>query len=115
MSDEKLYLLDENERLVYQYGRAEIYYRRPPQPFLNALIRTNTKRGVTDFTRVQEAAFRWMVVGWKEIYDQQTDKPAPCDDAHKEQLPRDIIESLIELGGIAETDLAEAAEQTKNS
>lgn len=100
-------LIGKNERNEVELRGSLFYYKRMPAAKKARVIKANTKRGVTDWDAVADAAVQWGLLDWAEVFaldDDDVKHPVGFDRELIAELPdgdRAELGDLI-IGGLGE-------------
>jgi len=106
-------LVQETEKLTYEWEDSKIYYRRIPTGYQNAIVRDNTKKGKVNWKEVNKLFLHYCVLGWDNV--QVDEKPIPYTPELSESLPGDIVDDLLEKAGAGNPDGARKNSKSSSS
>ena len=92
-------LVQETEKLTYEWEESKIYYRRVPTPFQNKIIQINTKKGKQDWVKINDAFLKYLGLGWDNV--QANGEVIDFKPELMTALPGDVVDDLLALSGAA--------------
>lgn len=88
-------LIKENEKLIFEFQDAKIFYRRIPRDILNGFVSSATTRRGTDWGKVTHDAMEHAILSWEGFSD--GDKEVSYQPILIDTLPGAVIEAFVDV------------------
>jgi hypothetical protein len=95
-------LISKDEKLVFKFEDAEIYYRRVPPIDRDRVIAKHTNRGTTNWTAVGLELCKTYVSGWKNF--RMSGQEVEYDPKWFDYFPDDVLLDLYRAFGVSNVD-----------
>ncbi|MBU0691552.1 hypothetical protein KKH18_07030 [bacterium] len=79
---------------------ARIFYRRLPLPIFVNFVRGNLlddRTGKTDWQQVAEKGALYAITRWENVFDEDGNTPAECNEENKAMLPPQVLGDISRL------------------
>jgi len=105
-------LIDRDEKLIFKFDDAEIYYRRVPPLEKAAVIKRHTIMGTVDYSAVGVELCKKYCFGWKNF--RMKGKEVAFDPSYFEVFPDEVLTPLYQAMVAANVEGIRSEEVEKN-